>query len=237
MKKKPRVVSLFSGAGGLDLGFEKAGFDILFATDFNHECCESLKMNRGNTLSSKLVVEEHDITTMDFSVFPQNVDVIIGGPPCQSFSASGRRAGGAAGQLDKRGNLFKSYCKVVELLQPKVFLFENVRGILATNKGKDFKNIVDSFAELGYKIQYRILDAEDYGVPQQRERMFIVGHKMDHPFLYPKPLFGPDSADERKYISVREATENLNFTQQDAEETRFEGGRYAYLLPQVPPGH
>lgn len=236
MKKKPKVVSLFSGAGGLDLGFERAGFDILFATDFNHECCESLKLNRGNTLSSKLIVEEHDITTMDFSVFPKDVDVIIGGPPCQSFSASGRRAGGAAGQLDKRGNLFKNYCKVVEYLQPKVFLFENVRGILATNKGKDFQNIVDSFAKLGYTIQYRILDAEDYGVPQQRERMFIVGHKMDHPFLYPKPLYGPDSENQRKYISVKEATQDLPFTLQDAEETKFEGGRYAYLLPLVPPG-
>lgn len=188
MSKKIRTVSLFSGGGGLDIGFEKAGFEILFATDFNHECCETLKANRGNTLSSKLIVEEHDITTMDLNVLPENIDMIIGGPPCQTFSASARRAGGAAGQLDQRGNLFLSYCKVVEKLQPKAFLFENVRGILGTNKGQDFKNIVDAFANLGYVIEHRILDAEDYGVPQQRERMFIVGHKMDHPFLYPRSV-------------------------------------------------
>jgi DNA (cytosine-5)-methyltransferase 1 len=78
--------------------------------------------------------------------------MIIGGPPCQTFSASGRRAGGAPGQLDERGNLFRSYCKVVEFLKPKAFLFENVRGILGTNKGKDFEEIVSSFAALYYTI-------------------------------------------------------------------------------------
>ena len=98
MNKAIRTLSLFSGGGGLDIGFEKAGFEILFATDFNHECCETLKINAGNTLNPNLVVEECDITTMNFDVLPQNIDMIIGGPPCQSFSASGRRAGGAAGK-------------------------------------------------------------------------------------------------------------------------------------------
>ncbi len=236
MNKPIRTLSLFSGGGGLDIGFEQAGFDILFATDFNHECCETLKLNRGNTLNPNLVVEEHDITTMDFDVLPKNIDMIIGGPPCQSFSASGRRAGGAAGKLDKRGNLFKSYCEVVKLLRPKAFLFENVRGILATNKGQDFQDIVSSFAALGYTIEHRILDAEDYGVPQQRERMFIVGHKMDHPFLYPKPVFGPDSIEQKPYISVGKAIEDIPFTEQDRQETSFAGGKYSELLPLVPPG-
>ncbi len=236
MSKPIRTLSLFSGGGGLDIGFEQAGFDILFATDFNHECCETLKLNKGNTLNPNLIVEEHDITTIDFDVLPQDIDMIIGGPPCQSFSASGRRAGGAAGKLDKRGNLFKSYCEVVELLQPQAFLFENVRGILATNKGQDFQDIVSSFAALGYKIEHRILDAEDYGVPQQRERMFIVGHKMDHPFLYPKPVFGPDSTDKKPYVSVGKAIEDIPFTEQDRQETNFAGGKYSELLPLVPPG-
>ena len=199
MRKPIRTLSLFSGGGGLDIGFEKAGFQILFATDINHECCETLKMNAGRTLTADLAVKECDITNMDFGVFPEKVDMIIGGPPCQTFSASGRRAGGAPGQLDERGNLFRSYCKVVEFLKPKAFLFENVRGILGTNKGKDFEEIVSSFAALGYTIQYRILDAEDYGVPQQRERVFVVGHKMDDVFLYPRPVYGPDSIDKRPY--------------------------------------
>lgn len=235
-ENKIRTISLFSGGGGLDIGFEKAGFDILFATDFNHECCETLKMNAGKTLSKNMVVVEEDITSMDLNILPDNIDLIIGGPPCQSFSASGRRAGGAAGQLDQRGNLFKSYCKVVERVKPKAFLFENVRGILGTNKGRDFQNIVDAFSALGYRIEHRILDAEDYGVPQQRERMFIVGHKMDKPFLYPRPIYGMDSVEGTPYVSVAETIAGLPFTEQDEVETSFEGGKYSDLLPLVPPG-
>lgn len=236
LKTHIRTLSLFSGGGGLDIGFEKAGFEILFATDFNHECCETLKLNRGITLNQDLIVEEQDITSMDFGILPKDIDMIIGGPPCQSFSASGRRAGGAAGQLDKRGNLFRSYCDVVALLKPKAFLFENVRGILGTNKGEDFKKIVAAFSALGYNIEYRILDAEDYGVPQQRERMFIVGHKMKTPFLYPRPVFGPDSIDQKSYIAVKDAIDDILFTENDRKETVFEGGKYSELLPLVPPG-
>lgn len=231
-----RTISLFSGGGGLDIGFEEAGFQIMFATDFNHECCETLKMNMGNTLSKDLIVEECDINALDFGKLPHGIDMIIGGPPCQSFSASGRRAGGAAGQLDERGNLFKSYCKVVEYVQPKAFLFENVRGILGTNKGQDFKNIVRAFEELGYQLNYRILDAEDFGVPQQRERMFIVGHKLGREFLFPRPVYGPDSKDGRPYAKVGEYIADVPFTHRDKIETKFEGGRYSYLLPLVPPG-
>lgn len=231
-----RTLSLFSGGGGLDIGFEKAGFDILFATDIEHECCETLRLNAGNTLSANLEVVEADIHSLDFSTLPRGIDMIIGGPPCQSFSASGRRAGGAAGKLDQRGNLFVSYCKVVEYVKPKAFLFENVRGILGTNKGKDFEDIISSFAGLGYKMDYRILDAEDYGAPQQRERMFIVGHRMDKPFLFPRPVYGPDSVDAKPYIAVGGAIEGLPFSEKDAAETKFEGGKYSELLPLVPPG-
>lgn len=236
MKKNIRTLSLFSGGGGLDIGFEKAGFNILFATDFNHECCETLKMNRGNTLQEHLQVVEADINKLNFDILPTNIDVIIGGPPCQSFSASGRRAGGAAGELDKRGVLFRSYCKVVNHVKPKVFLFENVRGILATNKGQDFQDIVNAFKEIGYHIDYRILDAEDYGVPQQRERLFIVGSRSDTTFLFPRPLFGSDSADGTPYITVKQAIADIQLTEKEKKETEFSGGKYSYLLPLIPPG-
>ncbi len=234
--QKIRTISLFSGGGGLDIGFEQAGFDVLFATDFNHDCCETLRMNRGNTISENCQILQEDISRLDLGLLPQDVDMIIGGPPCQSFSASGRRAGGAAGQLDQRGNLFKDYCRVVEYVSPRAFLFENVRGILATNKGQDFQNIVNAFAELGYRIDYRILDAEDYGVPQQRERMFIVGHKLDGQFLFPRPLYGPDSREGSPYLAVGDVIRDVPFTDRDREETVFEGGKYSYLLPLVPPG-
>lgn len=236
MNHKIRTLSLFSGGGGLDIGFEKAGFEIVFATDFNHDCCETLKLNKGITLSNNLVVEEHDITTMDYNILPDNIDMIIGGPPCQTFSASARRAGGAAGKLDKRGNLFECYVEIVHRLQPKAFLFENVRGILGTNKGKDFQDIVAAFAAEGYTIEHRILDAEDYGVPQQRERMFIVGHRLTKKFLYPKPVYGPDSTKQVPYPKVGEFISDLKMSEQDIEDTKFEGGKYSSLLPLVPPG-
>lgn len=231
-----RTISLFSGGGGLDIGFEQAGFNILFATDIDHDCCETLKLNRGNTLNKDLVVEEKDIHALDFNSLPTNVDLIIGGPPCQSFSASGRRAGGAAGQLDQRGMLFESYCKVVDYVKPKAFVFENVRGILGTNHGEDFLKIKTSFENLGYTVDYRILDAEDYGVPQQRERIIIVGHKGRSTFLFPKPIFGPDSSDKKPYVAVQEAIDDLPFTEDDRSATQFDGGKYTHLLPLIPPG-
>lgn len=231
-----RTISLFSGGGGLDIGFEQAGFNILFATDIDHDCCETLKLNRGNTLNKDLVVEEKDIHALDFNSLPTNVDLIIGGPPCQSFSASGRRAGGAAGQLDQRGMLFESYCKVVDYVKPKAFVFENVRGILGTNHGEDFLKIKTSFENLGYTVDYRILDAEDYGVPQQRERIIILGHKGRSTFLFPKPIFGPDSSDKKPYVAVQEAIDDLPFTEDDRSATQFDGGKYTHLLPLIPPG-
>ena len=234
--KPIRTISLFSGAGGLDIGVEKAGFDIVFATDFDEICCETLRLNRGGTLGDHLEVEQADIRELDLSHLPSNVDFVIGGPPCQTFSASARRAGGAAGQLDPRGTLFEGYVRVLKHVQPKAFLFENVRGILGTNKGKDFRDIVKAFSDIGFKIDYRILDAEDYGAPQQRERVFIVGHREDCVFLFPRPIYGPDSADARPYVAVKDAIGDLVMTEQDIEETRFEGGRYTHLLPEVPPG-
>jgi len=236
MAQNLRTLSLFSGGGGLDIGFEKAGFNILFATDFDSACCQTLRLNAGTTLSHNLAVVEEDINQLDLDALPTDIDMVIGGPPCQSFSASGRRAGGAAGKLDQRGNLFISYCKVLEKVQPRAFLFENVRGILGTNKGQDFKDILSAFSELGYCVDYRILDAEDYGVPQQRERLFIVGHKLEIPFLFPKPIYGPDSTGHTPYITVREAVEDLDFTEADRAETVFAGGKYSDLLPKVPPG-
>lgn len=236
IEKPIRTISLFSGAGGLDIGVEKAGFDIVYATDFDETCCETLRLNRGGTLGEDLVVECADIRELELEHLPQDVDFVIGGPPCQTFSASARRAGGAAGQLDPRGTLFEGYVRVLKHVQPKAFLFENVRGILGTNKGKDFKDIVRAFSDIGYLIDYRILDAEDYGAPQQRERVFIVGHREDCTFLFPRPIYGPDSADARPYVAVKDAIGDLVLTDQDIEETKFEGGRYTHLLPEVPPG-
>lgn len=230
-----RIISFFTGAGGLDLGFDLAGYDVVYATDIDSLSCETLKANLGGMLSKKTIVEQADIRKIDPTTLPKDVDLVIGGPPCQSFSASGRRAGGAAGRLDARGTLFEAYCKIISHVKPKAFLFENVRGILGTNKGQDWAAIVDAFREIGYSISYRILDALDYGAPQQRERMILVGHKLNHEFIFPRPLFGPDSASGDPHIASGKALEGI-VEDEDKESIMLKNGKYAYLLPLVPPG-
>lgn len=121
--------------------------------------------------------------------FNFKIDFIIGGPPCQSFSAAGRRAAGVSGITDIRGTLFQEYVRILKTLQPIGFLFENVYGITGANKGEAWQEIQEAFREVGYKIYYRILDAADYGVPQHRERLFIIGLK-EGEYLFPYPTHG-----------------------------------------------
>lgn len=231
-----RVLSFFTGAGGLDLGFDYAGFDVIYATDIVEDCCKSLEINKGGLISDKTFVEQKDIRELDPKTLPKDVDLIIGGPPCQSFSASGRRAGGAAGRLDDRGTLFETYCRIIEHVQPKAFLFENVRGILGTNKGEDWDIIVKSFKKLGYNINYRILDALDYGAPQQRERMIMVGHKMDDHFLFPFPLFGSDSIEKKPHLTPKVVFSDIKNDNENKASLELTSGKYSDLLPLVPPG-
>lgn len=228
-------MSFFTGAGGLDLGFEQAGFETVYATDIDRASCETLALNAGDYLAEGMRIECGDILQLDVETLPRNIDVIIGGPPCQSFSASGRRAGGAAGRLDQRGNLFESYCRIISHVQPKAFIFENVRGILGTAGGRDWREILATFSKLGYNVDYRLLDALDYGVPQQRERLFLVGHKLGTPFLFPEPTHGPDSVGEAPHLTLGQAFEGI-VNDEDPETLAFEGGKYSHLLKDVPPG-
>lgn len=230
-----RVASFFSGAGGLDLGFHKTGYNVVFANELIKVFCQTLDANKGNFYSPEMEVCNKDITRITSEELPQNIDLVIGGPPCQTFSASGRRAGGAAGRLDDRGNLFEAYCRIISTIKPKAFLFENVRGILGTNKGQDWKDIVQAFADIGFTVSYRILDACDYGIPQQRERMILVGHARETKFLFPEPLFGPDSSSGRPHITACEALQDVP-VEEDLEALVLRGGQYGHLLSEVPPG-
>jgi len=231
-----RVISFFTGAGGLDLGFDRAGYDVVYATDIDEMCCRTLEANLGGALSAATVVERADIRKIDPTTLPKDIDLIIGGPPCQSFSASGRRAGGAPGRLDERGTLFEAYCNVIDVVRPKAFLFENVRGILGTNKGEDWKIIVAAFQKIGYSVDFRILDALDYGAPQQRERMIMVGHTMTTSFLFPRPLRGPDSTEGIPHLSAGQALSGLVNDTEDKDSLILRNGKYAHLLPEVPHG-
>jgi len=230
---KVKVLSLFSGAGGLDIGFLKAGFDIVATLEIDEACCKTIHLNEGKYFANGHNLICGDITKTDpGSIGIREVDFIIGGPPCQSFSAAGRRAGGVCGTNDARGSLFEHYCRYINHFRPKGFLFENVRGLLQANHGEDLEKITDAFSSLGYKLHFRVLDAADYGVPQHRERLIIVG-LLQGEFLFPRPVYGPDSIDNRPYIGVGEAIADLDDPNEVVPPL---GGKYSDLLPEIPPG-
>lgn len=230
---RPKALSLFTGAGGLDIGFHQTGFNIVACIEIERVFCQTLELNRGRYLPEDCQIICEDIRHID----PANlhigpIDVIIGGPPCQSFSAAGRRAGGVTGVLDLRGSLFEQYCHFVNYFRPKAFIFENVRGILQGNKGRDWQEILNRFTTLGYSLSYKVLDAADYGVPQHRERLILVGVDGDT-FLFPRPTRGTDSPNNIPYMTAREAIADLQVENEHSQEY---GGKYGELLQEVPPG-
>ena len=230
------TLSLFSGAGGLDIGFHKAGFDILACVEIEDAYCDTLEANvgTGKLFPAPLLVQPTDIRHFDASEFKgRGIECVIGGPPCQTFSAAGRRSGGVLGTSDTRGQLFKSYCNVISVLRPKVFIFENVYGLPGANGGGPWREIRKAFSSIGYQLNAEVIDSADYGVPQHRERLFLVGHR-DGEFTFPLPTHGPDSPSGHPLVTVLDAIANL---QPPREKTHpGPGGLYGHLLPLVPKG-
>ncbi|MCM0593786.1 MAG: DNA cytosine methyltransferase [Gloeotrichia echinulata IR180] len=226
-----KTLSLFSGGGGLDIAFHDAGFDIVQMVELEAKYIQTLQKN---SISGKWLENSQPICIDIREFFPSadfKIDFIIGGPPCQSFSAAGRRAAGVAGTNDARGTLFQEYVRLLKTLQPKGFLFENVYGITGSQKGQDWLEIQHAFKAAGYTIYFRLLDAADYGVPQHRERLFIVGLKEGN-YLFPYPTHGPDSLGEEPFYSAQEAVAGIDISD---VETGI-GGRYGNLLTDIPPG-
>ncbi len=175
-----KIVSLFSGAGGLDKGFEAAGFNTVWANEYDKEIWETYEKNFPDTVLDRRSIRE--IASKDI---PQ-CDGIIGGPPCQSWS----EAGALRGIDDHRGQLFFEYIRVIRDKQPKFFLAENVSGMLAQRHSKAIANIKELFLDSGYRLSFTLLNAFDYGVPQDRKRVFFIGIRNDlgFAFEFPKPL-------------------------------------------------
>jgi DNA (cytosine-5)-methyltransferase 1 len=230
------TLSLFSGAGGLDLGFVKSGFDIVACVEIERAYCETLRANVGGQegYGATTVVHQIDIRKFDPRAYlGAGIRCVIGGPPCQTFSAAGRRAGGVIGTEDERGQLFQAYCDVLDILKPEVFVFENVYGLPGANGGGPWREIRAAFEERGYGLQAEVVDAADYGVPQHRERLIMVGSLRDS-FKFPKPTHGPDAENGVSLVSVETAIADL---QDPAEPFHDElGGMYGHLLPLVPEG-
>ena len=175
--KKFSTIELFAGAGGLALGIEKAGFQTLGLVELDKDASGTLKRNRPNW---RVINDDiANISCFDLRVYfdlkKGELDLLSGGAPCQSFSYAGKRLG----LEDARGTLFYHYAKFLEQLQPKMFLFENVKGLLTHNKGRTYKTITDIFESAGYAIQKRVLNAWDYGVAQKRERLITIGIRND----------------------------------------------------------
>ena len=170
-------IELFAGAGGLALGVEKAGFNTLGLIEFDKDAADTLKKNRPNW--NVINDDIANISCLDlekyFSIKKGGLDLLSGGAPCQAFSYAGKRLG----LEDARGTLFYHYALFLEKLQPKMFLFENVRGLLTHDHGKTYSTMLDIFTRAGYTIDKQVLNAWNYGVPQKRERLITIGIRND----------------------------------------------------------
>ena len=183
-----KLLSLFSGAGGLDLGFERAGFEIIVANEYDKTIWETYEKNHKAKLIKK------DIREILSDELPKS-DGIIGGPPCQSWS----EAGSLRGINDPRGKLFYEYIRILKDIQPKFFLAENVKGMLSKRNTDAVRDIIKEFEEAGYNVFIKLLNAFDYGVAQDRERVFYVGFRKDlniSHFEFPYPI----KEKERKFL-------------------------------------
>lgn len=180
-----KVVSLFSGAGGMDLGFIKAGFNVIWANDIIPEAIETYKNNIGNHIVFG------DIRMINSKDIPDGADVIIGGFPCQGFSIANTKRS----MEDQRNFLYKEMLRIIKDKKPKMFVAENVKGLLSMERGKVIEMIKQDFRNLGYYVEAHLLNAAEYGVPQLRERVVIIGNRLAQHVTYPKKTHTLDSGD------------------------------------------
>lgn len=205
LDNSPKIISLFSGCGGLDLGFHQEGYETVWANDFDHWACETFKKNIGD------VIVEGDIEQIDpyDNTSIPDCDIVLGGFPCQDFSMIWKRPG-----LDgERGNLYKSFLRVVDAKKPKVFVAENVKGLLTANNKKAIKQIISDFEKIapGYNVKVKLYNFADYGVAQLRERILIVGIRsdIDFNFEHPEPTHSDKNEDLLPHVTAGQALANI----------------------------
>jgi DNA (cytosine-5)-methyltransferase 1 len=207
MENKLKVIDLFAGVGGMSLGFQNVGFDIKLAIEFDEKIAYSYAENHHKT---EVIVE--DVSKISINEIFQKVgeiDIIIGGPPCQGFSQKGKRLS----LNDERNFMFQSFIDFVKTFQPKYFLLENVPNIITTSKGFFKDEILKSFQELGYSIDYKVLNAANYGVPQNRKRAFFLGKKGTEIIKLPR--------EKTEDVSIKDAIYDLPFIESGQGETFF----------------
>lgn len=192
-----KVLSLFSGCGGFDLGFIQAGHEIVLALDFYKDALNTYELNIGkHTLLQ-------DIQQVKSEDLPNDIDIVVGGFPCQGFSISNANRN----EMDKRNFLYKEMLRIIKDKQPKYFVAENVKGILSLSGGKIFENILKDFKDIGYNVNYKLVKASDYGVPQNRERVIIIGNNINKPVSFPIPTHHSEFSlfTQQLHITTKEA--------------------------------
>ncbi|MBU1289957.1 DNA cytosine methyltransferase [Patescibacteria group bacterium] len=216
MSKKIKIIDLFSGVGGLSYGFARDdNFEIVAANEILENMAKAYLLNHPGV---KVYVDDiknfnAKIIKGDLRIKTGKIDIIVGGPPCQAYSTVGKRL-----INDSRGKLFQEYYRVLKEFNPKFFLFENVKGLLSMQGGELLKTIMSLFESLGYETQYKVLNAADYGAPQIRERVIIIGSKLKTKFQYPKPTHY-DSKEKQSlfndnllpYLTLEDAISDLPF--------------------------
>ena len=214
--KKYNIIDLFAGVGGLSYGFSKVDdFNIIAANEIEKDISIAYTLNHKGVKMLNCDISELTEERIFETIGDAKIDLIVGGPPCQSYSTLGKR------QMDDRANLFMQYKKILSIVRPKAFVFENVVGILSMNKGKLFKDIQAQFAELGYELKYQVLDAVDFGVPQHRERVILVGYLGKNLFEFPSPTHGEGL---RPYVTLRDAIGDLPVLQSGESKFEYQSG-------------
>ncbi len=208
-----KVIDLFSGVGGLSYGFaHDDDFQILAANEILEPMAKAYSLNHPSVRVYNKDIKDFtlDDLTSDLGVKEGDIDIIVGGPPCQAYSTVGKRL-----IDDPRGKLFQEYYRILKEIKPRIFVFENVKGLLSMQGGELIKNIISLFESIGYHMQMRLLNAADYGAPQIRERVILVGTLDERPFIYPKPTHYnpeegiPSDTTLKPYVTLGEALGDL----------------------------
>ena len=248
--KRPIAIDLFAGAGGISLGVEGAGYTTLFAIDNDPIAVSTLNLNAGRFFPELLPVNPQDITQVDpyhamrlVGIGQGELDLLVGGPPCVAFSKSGFHLEYKREGRDPRASLLDDYLRFLEAMRPQAFMMENVYGLAYRNHSAlFFHRLTSGIRDLGYSLTYGVLNAADYGAPQNRQRLFLIGSRDGRKLQLPKPTHWGEH--ERRVMPVRAADLKPHFTAGEALaglETKAEpeevvNGKYGHLLPEIPPG-
>jgi DNA (cytosine-5)-methyltransferase 1 len=224
--KKIKIIDLFAGVGGLSYGFaHDDDFEIIAANEILPDMAKAYELNHPTVKMYCKDIMEFGIKDLekDLNIKKGEIDLVAGGPPCQAYSTVGKRL-----IDDPKGKLFQEYYRILKEINPKIFLFENVKGLLSMQKGELLETIISLFESLGYKVVYKVLNSADYGAPQIRERVIIIGTKLESEFTYPEPThYNPQDGiplfnlDKLAYLTLSDAISDLPFIKSSEESFQY----------------